>query len=192
MNMEKKFTPPEGSEILIRNLERRQDFLARVSHKEKEEIPEIVIKDTFLRFLKQKYKNLSEDEIHDLNNRVFMMLNRAASIANKKQDTAPVTSMFSFTKKGVVGILEKEYQEFKNQMKSIIELCEQYKVSLKSITGMQYGLGMPDIVELTKLVQWCKDKGIDLKSITGMQNGLGTPDVARRIELLKLIKRSTV
>lgn len=146
--MKEHYPVPEPAKNLIRNLKRRGGLLARISGAERQEpseIPEIVIKDTLLKFLDRMYKGLSEESIKDINMRIFTLLNRAAAIAKNKQSTAPITSMYSFQRKGARTIEEGTYQEYKLQVKELIMLCQKYNVPLSSITSMQSGLGIPDI-----------------------------------------------
>ena len=189
--MSEKLPTPQPAEKLIRNLERRQGLIARISKKEAGEFPEIVIKDTLLKFLDKKYKGLGRDEIADLNKRIFALMNRVASLTTKKQDTSPVTAMYAYPYTGARPINEKSYSEFLEEVKIIIALCNQYGISLKSITGMQNGLGIPDTAKLDALMKWHevnKDK-IDLKSITGMQAGLGIPTIDELENLLLVLKK---
>ena len=144
---------PQEAESLIRNINRRQGLLALISNKEKGDIPDIIVKETLLKFLDKQYKGLEESEITDLNQRIFMLINRAASIAHNRQDTSPVTSMYAYQQKGAREIDENPYYEFKNEVKSIITLCQKYGVSIKSITGMQHGLGVPKIETLDSLLK---------------------------------------
>ena len=183
---------PEEAKYLVRNLERRKGLLARISKKEEGDIPDIVIKDTFLRFLDKKYEGMAQGEIEDLNKRLFALINRAADLVTKKQDTAPVTSMYAYPYAGARPIDERSYSEFLEEVKTIIELCKQHNISLKSITGMQTGLGVPDVKKLDDLLDWCKDNNVDLKSITGMQNGLGVPDVKKLDSLLEWCKDNNI
>lgn len=184
---------PKEAKTLLRNLERRRGLLARTSGKEKEEIPEIVIKDTLLRFLDKQYQGLkrkygkleAKKIISGLNRRIFALINRAASLAEKKQDTAVVTSLYSRPSKGARKINESSYREFLREVKEIIKLCREYNVSIKSITGMQHGLGIPDTEKLEALLNWCQQKGVKFKSITGMQIGKGIPDLESLEALLK-------
>ena len=187
-----KIKIPEQAEGLVRNLERRQALLTRISKKETGDVPDIVIKDTLLKFLDKKYKKLDAEGVKDLNKRIFMLLNRAASLVDKKQDTAPITSMYAYPYTGARPINENSYGDFLNEVKEIIHLCKQYGVDLKSITGMQAGLGVPKVDDLNKLLTWVKENkesGVDLKSITGMQAGLGVPKVDDLNKLLTEIKR---
>ncbi|OGH88727.1 MAG: hypothetical protein A3J93_01365 [Candidatus Magasanikbacteria bacterium RIFOXYC2_FULL_42_28] len=175
---EKRPTPnPPEAKYLIRNLERRRRLLARFSEKKSGEIPELVIKDTLLKFLDKSYNGKTSEEIVDFNKRIYMLLNRSASLPVRKQDTAPVTSMYAYQQKGARRINEQTYKKFLSEVKKIIELCQEHGISLKSITGMQNGLGVPDTGVLDKLLQWCADKKVDLKSITGMQMGIPTVEV---------------
>jgi len=184
---------PEGAETLVRNLERRQRLLSRISGKEEIEIPEIKIKDTLLRFLEREYEGLSEEEKGDLNSRVFMLINRAASIAKtNKQDTSPVTAIYAHQRRDARPIDEDTYQTYKQEVKEIINLCREYNISLKSITGMQNGLGLPETAKLDTLLAWCKANSVDLKSITGMQAGLGLPETAKLDTLLAWCKANSV
>ena len=64
---------PEPAETLVRNLHRRQRFLARLRDQEPAEIPEIVIKDTLLKFLDKRYQGLDEADIHDLRRDTFTL-----------------------------------------------------------------------------------------------------------------------
>lgn len=197
---------PPQAERLVSNLERRGRLLARISQKEVGDIPEIVIKDTFLKFLDKKYKGLGREyeeldgenddllkkKITDLNKRIFTLLNRSASIADKKQDTSPVTTMYAYPYAEARPIDENSYSEFKNEVKGIIELCKKHGASLKSITGMQAGLGLPKLKELDELLRWSAEKKVDFKSITGMQNGLGVPSPERYNEILTILNKNQV
>src|SRR3989338_8453884 len=191
MSPEKRQTPEEAR-YLIRNLERRKGLLARISKREVGDIPDIVIKDTLLKFLDKKYKGMEQEEIKDLNKRLFALINRAADLVTKKQDTAPVTSMYACQYADARPIDEQSYGEFLEEVKTIIELCKQHHISLKSITGMQHGLGVPDVKKLDGLLAWCTNSNVDLKSITGMQNGLGVPDVKKLDGLLAWCTNSNV
>lgn len=183
---------PQQAQTLIRNLKRRRGLLARVSGKEISEIPDILIKDTLLRFLDKKYKGLEKTEVADINNRIFILLNRAASLVENKQDTSPVTAMYGSQYKGARRLTENSLRNFKNEVIGIIKLCRENNVSLKSITGMQSGLGVPKVEELDKLLKWSKDNGVDLKSITGMQSGLGAPKVEELDKLMTWLNRKDV
>ncbi|MCX7589447.1 MAG: hypothetical protein N2Z85_00700 [Patescibacteria group bacterium] len=150
----------ESKQRLIKNIERRSRLLKLISQKiskeEKEvDIPDIVIKNTLLKFLDKRYNNEDIEKIKDLNLRIFVLLNRFTTLL-KKPDTSSVTSLYAYQKKDSVDILEKKYNEFINDVKEIIKLAKEYKISIKSITGMQNGLGIPDIGELKKLF---KNKG---------------------------------
>lgn len=176
MDMEKpKIQTPKPAEKLVRNLERRKGLLARISGQEAADIPDVLIKDTFLKFLDKKYKGLSEEEIKDLNKKLFMFMNRATSIASKKQDTSPITAMYASQYKGAERISESTYGEYKEKIKEIIELCRRYGVPLKSITGMQHGLGVPKTEELDKLLRWCKENKINITLAINTRVNLGIP-----------------
>ncbi|MDW8280034.1 MAG: hypothetical protein RMK17_02655, partial [bacterium] len=71
------------------------------------------------------------------------------------------------------------YSEFINDIKEIVKLAKEYKISIKSITGMQNGLGIPDINNLKELFDFCKQNEIPFQSVTGMQHGLGIPKIEK-------------
>ncbi|MBI2589908.1 hypothetical protein HYW32_02720, partial [Candidatus Berkelbacteria bacterium] len=189
---------PPQAEGLVRNLKRRQGLLGKLAESgavkggESPAIPEIVIKDTLLRFLDKTYKGMTEVDVKDVNNRIFMLLNRAATLVGKKQDTSPVTAMYAHPRAEARPINEKPYGEYKNEIQAIIALCNEYGVSLKSVTGMQHGLGVPKTAMLDELLAWCRANAIDLKSVTGMQHGLGVPKTAMLDELLAWCRANAI
>jgi len=166
---------PEEAHVLIRNLEGRRGFLAKLSKSDPENFPSIKIKDTFVRYLDWTYRGRDQKEIRDINRRVFALMNRAATLANGSQDTAAVTSLYAHQQSGARPIDELPYSEFLKEVKTIIALCGKYRIKFKSVSGMQHGLGIPKTLDLDALLKWCKENEIELKSVTGMQHGLGIP-----------------
>ena len=183
---------PEEAHVLIRNLEGRRGFLAKLSKSDPDNFPSIKIKDTFVRYLDWTYRGRDQKEIRDINRRVFALMNRVATLANGSQDTAAVTSMYAHQQSGARSIDELPYSEFLKEVKNIIALCEKYRIKFKSVTSMQARLGMPKVKDLDALLMWCKDNEVDLKSVTGMQNGLGIPKTADLDALLMWCKDNEV
>ncbi len=163
--------------ILFRNLERRQRLLARISGRPVSEFRPLVIKDTFRKFVDKKSKGLSECEVAAFTQRLFLFLNRAASINRGSQSTSSLTSLYAHMRKGGRSLGAGSWGEFKRDVCDLMMLCQRYRVDLKSITGMQHGLGVPRIEDLEALLTWCRKNNVDLKSITGMQMGLGVPKI---------------
>ncbi len=80
-------------------------------------------------------------------------MNRAASLTRgKRQNTAPVTSLYARLRSGGIPINEKSYREFLQEVKKIINLAKEHKINVRSITGMQNGLGIPSAEKLDKLL----------------------------------------
>jgi hypothetical protein len=166
---------PGEAHTLIRNLERRRALMSRLSTNPQKNIPTIRIKDSLGKYLARIYRGRTSEEIQKINCRVFALINRAASLANGSQDTAVVTSMYAHQYRGARPIDELKYGAFLMEVKNIVLLCKEHRVKIKSITGMQNGLGVPKTDALDALLAWCRDNEVDLKSITGMQHGLGVP-----------------
>jgi len=149
--MEAETMPTEAC-TLIRNLERRKNFLATLQQRSQEEIPFVKIKDTFVRYLARTYRGRAREEIRDINRRIFALINRSASLANGNQDTAVVTSMYAYQYSGARPIDECTYGEFLREVKEITALCRAYNIKFRSVTGMQMGLGVPKKVDLEWLL----------------------------------------
>jgi hypothetical protein len=223
----KFYQKPPGTEVLVRNIERRKRLLERISEKltaENVKVPEIFIKErTFFRFLIESYKrirNKTEKEIlqkyripsleqagqkiideikdtalqriKDFNRRVFVLINRLSLVSKRKEPTtAIVTALYNRPKKGV-DLLSDDFKTFLEKVKKLGILIKENNIPLKSITGMQNGLGIPDLEKLEKFIDFIREKNVPIEYITGMQNGLGIPDLEKLEKFIDFIREKNV
>ena len=135
--------------------------------------------------------------IKDFNKRVFVLINRLSFVSKRKEPTtAIVTALYDRPKKGV-DLLADDFSTFLGKVKKLAVLLKEKEIPLESITGMQNGLGIPDLKKLTEFIDFVNKnkvngKEIPLESITGMQHGLGIPDLKKLEELIDFLKRKNL
>jgi hypothetical protein len=184
------------SNKLIRNLERRgqlqKKLIAAFAKRkgldvENNHVAGIKVKDNFTPLLETRphsiYKRiqghglssssgklLEEEAIKTLNRRLFLFLNRLAALSDKNVDTSAISAMYAFQSKGA-----NKIHNFPNiaEIKSFFAFLAEEGISVKSITGMQAGLGMPKLEDLDKLSTWCKTTRTTVASYCKSRIGLG-------------------
>jgi hypothetical protein len=137
-------------------------------------------------------KDTALQRIKDFNRRVFVLINRLSLVSKrKKPTTAIVTALYYRPKKGV-DLLSDDFETFLEKVKKLGILIKENNVPLESITGMQNGLGIPDLDKLKKFIDFIREKNVPLESITGMQTGLGIPDLEKLREFIEFIKNKNL
>jgi|GEM_PF-5791824 len=115
--------------------------------------------------------------IKDFNKRVFVLINRLSFVSKRKEPTtAIVTALYDRPKKGV-DLLADDFPTFLGKVKKLAVLLKENKIPLESITGMQNGLGIPDLKKLEELIDFLKRKNLDIqqfiKQISGKRSAKG-------------------
>jgi hypothetical protein len=181
--MTARYPSKDPSYFLVRNLERRHRLLEKFTG-----IPKnpLIVKNNFAPLLQRIYTHIWRDlnrqiksgsltrkdaemlfsaRKGEVNQKLFTLLNRAAQ-HRTKPDTSPATGLYA---RAVAKIADLP------SIQEIIAIAS--RPDFKLVTGMQNGLGMPDLTELEALSKWCNDHKVELRSVTGMQHGLGMPNL---------------
>ena len=130
--------------------------------------------------------------IEDFNQRVFVLINRLSLVSKRKEPTtAIVTTLYDRPKRGV-DLLADDYKTFLEKVKKLCVLIKENNVPLESITGMQAGLGIPDLEKLKNFIEFIRENNVNLESITGMQKGQGIPDLEKLKKFIDFIRENNV
>jgi hypothetical protein len=122
-------------------------------------------------------KDTALQRIKDFNRRVFVLINRLSLVSKrKKPTTAIVTALYYRPKKGV-DLLSDDFETFLEKVKKLGILIKEKNVPLESITGMQNGLGIPDLDKLREFIEFIKNKNLNIKEISARRIGKGIPSI---------------
>jgi len=122
-------------------------------------------------------KDTALQRIKDFNRRVFVLINRLSLVSKRKEPTtAIVTALYDRPKKGV-DLLSDDFKTFLEKVKKLCILIKENNIPLKSITGMQSSLGIPDLEKLEKFIDFIKNKNLNIKEISARRIGKGIPSI---------------
>jgi hypothetical protein len=182
LNFKTKDTNPVQDKIIesIKQKTSRFTTILKSLNKTKEEETNIVnIKMSAIKFLEKNFDKENNEIKEEVFKRAFLFMSRMSVTLDQDTSTELFTSMFAYKKANSYKLLSEDFSTFKTKVKDFSIFLSQNKDIIKSITGMQHGLGLPDLNKLKELLNFCKENSVDLKSITGMQHGLGLPDLKK-------------
>jgi hypothetical protein len=100
------------------------------------------------------------------------------SLVSKRKEptTAIVTALYYRPKRGV-DLLADDYRTFLEKVKRFCSFLKKYNVPIESITGMQNGLGIPDLEKLKEFIEFIREKNLNIEEISGKRIGKGIPSI---------------
>jgi hypothetical protein len=122
-------------------------------------------------------KDTALQRIKDFNRRVFVLINRLSLVSKRKKPTTVIVTALYYRPKKGVDLLSDDFETFLEKVKKLGILIKENNVPLESITGMQNGLGIPDLEKLREFIEFIKNKNLNIKEISARRIGKGIPSI---------------
>ena len=179
-------------ENLIRSLERRQSLLTTIRRQTKQNVENIIIKESFYKFLSKVDKmKVSDEERSKIYDFIFCLLNRSADLkTNKKPSSANITSMYwggnSYSRLSKI--------KSKKEIIDLIKFLHKEDIPFSSISSMQSWKGIPNLDELKMFIEFLKKENLFeyFSSISWMQMWKGIPKLDELKELISFARNNQI